>query len=90
MILLSLVRIYTDIMKNVKCLDFWIKVAKMFGDVMFVGTVTVVHDVDRLWHVSYDEDSDEEDMNEREIIVARQMYMNNTYTDSGDDNDGYY
>ena len=40
--------------------------------------------------LSYDEDSDEEDMNEREIIVARQMYMNNTYTDSGDDNDGYY
>ena len=65
------------------------KIAKDFamktGTKTFIGEVTAVYKDDKLWHVRYDVDGDEEDLDVEEIVDACQRYREVTY---GDDDDG--
>ena len=53
----------------------------------FIGKVTAVYADDKLWHVRYDEDGDEEDLNSQEIVDACQRYCEVTCDDDADDID---
>ena len=70
------------------------KVAKDFitktGTKTFIGEVTAVYKDDKLWHVYYDDDGDEEDLDSEEIVVACQRYREVAYSDGDDDDDDDY
>ena len=53
----------------------------------FINEVTEVYKDDKLWHVSYDVDGDEEDLDIEEIVDACQRYRGVTYGDHDDDDD---
>ena len=70
------------------------KIAKDFttetGTNTCIGEVIAVYKDNKLWHVRYDVDGDEEDLDFEEIVDACQRYREVTYGDDDDDNDDDY
>ena len=66
------------------------KIAKRFpDDKLYFGQVTAVYKDDNLWHVKYDDDSDEEDLNLDELKTACRLYCEETCQDVDDNDDDY-